>query len=151
MNLLKFVWMVRVLAPAMVFIATACGRGDMPETGMPEDTATGPLRVAEVLMGTSVGPDGKVTAPATQFRGTDTIHVSVATTGRGQDATLILVVTADGDSVPVVRENKFISPVRALVTPYSFSGSPSLKAGRYRVEVFLNGGLAELKEFEVVR
>jgi hypothetical protein len=132
--------------------SAACGGGDRAAGGdAPADTASGPLKVAEVLMGTAIGPDRRVVSPSTQFKGTDTIHVSVATTGRGQDATLILVVTAVGDSVPVAQENRFISTSVPLVTDYHFSRAPALRAGKYKVEIFLNGGLADLKEFEVVR
>jgi hypothetical protein len=81
----------------------------------------------------------------------DTIYLSVGTTGMAQDATLMLMVTSLADTATVVHDNKTISPTAPAVTEFHFSKPEGFKTGKYKAEIFLNGALADLKEFEIIR
>ena len=58
---------------------------DNAATPATTDTAPAPagVTVTTVDLGTAVGADNRVTAPASSFAGSDTIHASVATDGAG--------------------------------------------------------------------
>lgn len=147
---------VASLAAALVLVA--CTAKDKPNPdSLTQAKAAGTvpdIKVAEVQLGKSIGADMKVTTAATTFMPKDTVYVSVATTGMAQDASLMLLVSplmGAPDSTNSVRDNKTISPSTPSVTEFHFSKPTGLKVGKYKAEVFLNGGLADVKEFEVIK
>src|SRR5688572_33331839 len=97
---------VIALAFALVPALSACNR----DAAVEEDTTAEPaderttgqaLRVTEVDLGSSVGPDGKINDNATtdEFRPNDTIYASVNTEGSATGATLVARWTyQDGQS-----------------------------------------------------
>jgi hypothetical protein len=109
------------------------------------------MKVAEVQFGTAIGADMKVTAATLNFTVRDTVHIAVSTTGAMRDASLLLLVKPAGDSTIVHSEGRTISASGPLVTTFRIGSPEVLRPGRYSVEIFLNGGLADIKGFEVVR
>ena len=143
---------------ALVLSLSACGpRADStPDTtSLTQSTAAGTvadIRVSEVQLGKVMGADMKITTPATTFTAKDTVHVAVSTTGSMQDASVLLMMKPEtGDSVAVVQETKTISPTGPTVTAFHIAKPDVLKPGKYKVEVFLNGGLVDVKSIEITK
>lgn len=115
------------------------------------EQTTGPaLRVTEVEMGRSVGPDGRVNANATsvEFSARDTIYASVNTEGTASGATLVARWTYQDGQV-VDETSRTISPSGPTVSAFFISKPDGFPVGRYKVEIRLNGQAVESKDFEV--
>jgi hypothetical protein len=106
------------------------------------------VRVTQVEVGTAVGADKRVSAAATQFRPTDTIYASVVTEGTAASATLTARWTFEDGQV-VEESTQTLSPTGTAVTEFHISKPDGFPAGRYRVEILLNGTSTQSKEFEV--
>jgi hypothetical protein len=119
---------------------------DTTPPAMP-DTAPAPagVTVTTVDLGNAVGADNRVTAPASSFAGTDTIHASVATDGAGGDLTARWTFQ-DGQVVDT--QDKTI-PAGAQVTDFSISKPDGWPAGRYKLEVMNNGMVVQTREFDI--
>jgi hypothetical protein len=139
----------------MVMALAACQSKDTPnDDSLARANAAGTvpdIKVAEVQLGKAIGADMKVTRAATQFSARDTVYLSVATTGMAQDATMMLMVTSLADTTVLVQDNKTISPSAPAVTEIHFSKPEGIKVGKYKAEIYLNGSLADQKQFEVVK
>jgi hypothetical protein len=140
----------RSLLAALVL---ACGRSETPapEARPPEVSAPAPAgqpgAVTRIELGTAVGADGRVTAPAASFSPGDTIYVSVLTEGQPVGATLSARWTyEDGQLVSEDRET--LGSERAA-TEFHVAKPDGWPAGRYRVEIALNGEPAGARDFEV--
>jgi hypothetical protein len=143
-------------ASLLVIVALACGRS---ETSAPAPGATPPGvsapapagqpgGVRGIELGTALGADGRVTAPAASFAPGDTIYVSVLTEGQPAGATLSARWTyEDGQVVSEGRET-LATPGRAA-TEFHIAKPDGWPAGRYRVEIALNGEPAGARDFEV--
>ena len=113
---------------------------------MPEPApAPAGVTVSDVQLGTAVGADNRVSAPATSFAGTDTIHASVATDGAGGDLTARWTFQ-DGQVVDT--QDKTI-PAGAQVTDFSISKPDGWPAGKYKLEVLNNGMVVQTREFDI--
>jgi len=112
-----------------------------------QDTAPAPagVTVTTVDLGNAVGADNRVTAPATSFAGTDTIHASVASDGAGGNLTARWTFE-DGQVVDT--QDKTI-PAGAQVTDFSISKPDGWPAGHYRLEVMNNGMVVQTREFDI--
>ena len=112
-----------------------------------QDTAPAPagVTVTTVDLGNAVGADNRVTAPATSFAGTDTIHASVATDGAGGDLTARWTFQ-DGQVVDT--QDKTV-PAGAQVTDFSISKPDGWPAGQYKLEVLNNGMVVQTREFDI--
>jgi hypothetical protein len=141
-------------ASLLVIVALACGRSETsaPQAPTPEVSAPAPAalpgRVGAIELGTAVGADGRVTAPAAIFSPGDTIYVSVPTEGQPSGAALSARWTyEDGQVVSEGRET-LATPGRAA-TEFHIAKPDGWPAGRYRVEIALNGEPAGARDFEV--
>jgi len=149
-------WRTLVLAMAVGLVPAlgACERdvaeeeaADVPATA--EETAA-ELRVTEVDLGRSLGPDGRVAdaADTDDFGPNDTIYVSVDTDGAASGATLTARWTYEDGQV-VDESSQTISPTGPSVTEFHISMPDGLPAGEYEVEILLDGRVVETEEFEV--
>lgn len=102
--------------------------------------------VSSVDLGSAVGADKKVTRPGTSFAKTDTIHASVATNG-GKASTVTARWTFQDGQV-VHTEDKSV-PAGAQVTDFSISKPDGWPAGDYKLEVLVDGNVAQTKDFSV--
>jgi uncharacterized protein YfaS (alpha-2-macroglobulin family) len=104
--------------------------------------------VSRIELGTAVGADGRITAPAATFAPADTIYVSVLTEGQAPGATLSARWTyEDGQLVSEGRET--LGASGGAATEFHIAKPDGWPAGRYRVEIALNGRPAGAREFEV--
>ncbi|HEY0832655.1 MAG TPA: hypothetical protein VGE72_01995 [Azospirillum sp.] len=108
--------------------------------------------VTGVDLGTAVGPDMKVTAPATTFKPTDTIFAAVATSTSDPMATVASKLGAKWsfqDGQVVNEETVDANLTGAGVTNFKISKPDGFPAGKYKLEVMLDGAVVQTREFEV--
>jgi hypothetical protein len=122
-----------------VVFATACGEKARGGTAV--------VSVAGVDLGRSIKPDLSVGDKTDDFRATDVIYASVGTKGSGS-ATLIGRWMFEGGQL-VTETSQAISPDGPARTEFHLSKPGGLPAGRYRLDVLLNGIQAATKDFEV--
>jgi hypothetical protein len=154
--------MMRLLVALLVSLLTtlACGRSETetaarptspPPVAAPPAPAPVPApsaRVSSIELGTAVGADRRVTAPTSTFASSDTIYASVLTEGQPAGSTLSARWTyEDGQLVSENRET--LGSPGAANTEFHISKPDGLPAGRYRLEIALNGQPAGARDFEV--
>ena len=127
--------------------ATACKKAAAPAPPSPAPAA-GPVAVADITLGTSLNADKSVAAAATTFKPTDTIYASVKTTGTAGSVTLAAKWTYD-NAQTVHEEALQLSPSGSAVSEFHISKPAGWPAGKYKVEISLNGAAAGTREFEV--
>ena len=114
----------------------------------PAPPAAAPVSVTGVELGRQLGADKKIPQPATTFAPADTIYASVATDGAVGSATLTARWTFEGGQ-QVSEGSETIAPTGPAVTEFHISKPDGWPAGKYKVEILLNGSSAATKEFEV--
>lgn len=140
------------LALTMVAALVAgCGKKAAEQTTetTPPPAAVTPLRVVNLELGTAVGATKEVTAPTTTFKPSDTIYLSVATEGAAPSANLGAKWTYGADNQLVNEMNEPIGPTGPAHTEFHISKPDGMPAGKYKVEVTLDGAPVGTKEFEV--
>lgn len=140
----------RVLACAVLMLAIACKKAEPPPAAAPAPAPPPPvaavITVSGVDVGSAIGADKRVTAPTDVFKPTDTIYAAVTTSGSAPRATLTARFTFEDGQVV----NESTQDVAgAGVTEFHISKPDGWPAGRYRVEIALNGQPAGTREFEV--
>jgi hypothetical protein len=104
-----------------------------------------PATVVSVDLGNAVGADNKVTAASASFAKNDTIHASVATDGPA--ARLHANWTyQDGQTVDSQDKDVAAGP---QTTDFSISKPDGWPAGKYKVEISLDGNVVQSRDFEV--
>ena len=98
---------------------TAAGTG----TGTAATTPANTVSAGEIRLGNAIGADKRVTNESDDFRPTETIYASVATTG--------------------------IAPNSSEYTEFHISNPGGFPAGDYKLEVFMNGQSVGTKDFDV--
>ena len=112
----------------------------------PEPAPTpAPASVTSVDLGSTVGADNKVAAPATTFATKDTIHASVATDGGGGKLGAKWTYQ-DGQTVDSQEKDVAAGP---QVSDFSISKPDGWPAGKYKVEISLDGSVVQSRDFEV--
>ncbi|HZH42851.1 MAG TPA: hypothetical protein VEY50_02025 [Lysobacter sp.] len=136
--------------PAASTPATAPATTTPAPTAAPAASAT-PAQVVAVELGTAVDASNKVTAAATTFRPTDTVYVSVATSTADPAASIPAKLgarwTKDGQTVH--EQNLDVTLAGSGQTAFKIAKPSGFPAGRYRVEILLNGQPVQSREFEV--
>ena len=133
-----------VAAPAPAAMPPAAGTtgGSMGTTTPPATS----LVISSVDLGNAVGADKKVTKPGTTFAKADTIHASVATDGAKASTVTARWTFQDGQVVHT--EDKSVA-AGAQVTDFSISKPDGWPAGDYKLEVLVDGTVAQTKDFSV--
>jgi hypothetical protein len=108
--------------------------------------------VTAVDLGNSVGADNRVAAPATTFAPKDTIFAAVST--RTSDAAASVPGRLGAkwtfqDGQTVHEESRDANLTGDGVTTFQISKPDGLPAGRYKVEISLDGTVVQSKDFEV--
>jgi hypothetical protein len=114
----------------------------------PSAPAPAPVSVSDVHLGRSVGADHRVTERVEVFLPSDTIYASVLTRGAAARATLRARWTYE-DGQLVSESEQAIAPAGDAATEFHIQKPDGWPAGRYRLEVFLDGRSVQTKEFEV--
>ena len=145
------------LCLSIAFTLFACQRNEEVATTQPPVSApsgsVSPSAIPKVTtldLGNAISADGRVAAGAakTTFAPTDTIYVSVLTDQPPAGAELSVRWTfEDGQLVSEGREQLTSSGDTA--TEFHIAKPDGFPAGRYKVEIALNGKPAGTREFEV--
>lgn len=144
-----------ICALGLMPMLTACNRDSAEEevqTSPPATTtpANDAVRVTEVDLGRSIGPDKRINdnAETDDFRRNDTIYASVATEGNASGGALTARWTfEDGQVVDESSQN--IAASGPAVTEFHISKPDGWPVGKYKVEIRLNGQPVQSKDFEV--
>ncbi|MCK9538958.1 hypothetical protein [Dokdonella sp.] len=157
----KFLTIAFALAAAVAL--TACGKKEEPAPApeAPAQTAPAPAPVApapapepvtvtSVELGSAVGPDQKITTPATTFKPDDTIYAAVSTTGTSDHAVLQARWTYE-DGQTVNESTQTIAPQGPAVTSFHISKPDGWPEGHYKVEILLDEQPAMSKDFSVAK
>jgi hypothetical protein len=135
---------------AVLILAIACKKAEPPPA--PKAAPTPPPPVAAVVsvsgvdVGSAIGADKRVTTPTSVFKPTDTIYATVTTSGSAPRATITAKFTFEDGQVV----NESTQEVAgAGVTEFHISKPDGWPAGRYQVEVLLDGKSVTTKSFEV--
>jgi hypothetical protein len=136
-------------ASLSMFAVMACAKR---EDASRVDTAAGvvvnDVAVADIDIGRHIGSDKKISDKTDDFARTDTVYAVVSTSGSSPSATLQAKWTyQDGQTVD--QSSETIAPSGPAVTEFHISKPGGLPAGKYKVEILLNGNPAGSKDFTV--
>jgi len=126
-----------------------------PESGSADTAAAAPapaapaaFAVSEVTLGKAIGADKRIATPTTTFGARDTIYASVATTGSAPSKTLSARWTYQ-DGQTVKEDSQTIAPTGPATTEFHLAKKSAWPAGKYKVEITVDGNPAGTKDFEV--
>jgi len=126
---------------------TSAAPGASPPVSAAPPTAPG-ARISAIDLGNALGSDGRVSTPTSVFTPTDTIYASVLTEGQQPGATLSARWSyQDGQVVSENRET--LGSSGRVNTEFHIAKPDGWPAGRYRLEIALNGQPAGSRDFEV--
>jgi len=143
-----------VLAIAIALVA--CGRSETktPTASTPPVSAPTPpaapeaARVSAIDLGSAIGADKRVSAPAAAFAPSDTIYASIGTEGSAPSLTLSARWTYE-DGQLVSESSETIAPTGPATTEFHIAKPDGFPPGRYTVEIRANGTPAGTRQFEV--
>jgi hypothetical protein len=140
------------IALCCLLLTAACGRSDEAKTGAaappPVSAAPAPFRVASIELGSAIGADKRIAEPASTFAATDTIYASVASEGTAPSVTLAARWTYE-DGQLVQESSETLAPSGPAVTVFHIAKPSGWPAGKYRVEIAVNGAPSGVRELEV--
>ncbi len=153
------------VSAGLAFAVSSCGKKEAPaEAAKPmvaakQDQAPAPalassasVAITGVDLGKAVGPDQAISDPDSTFAPGDTVYVAV-TTNTGDNAATVagkLAVRFVGPGGKVAHEEtKDESFSGTGINDFTLHDSKGLAPGRYQAEVSLNGGEAQIREFDV--
>ena len=140
---------ILALTLAAVLSAACTKRSDNPGTTGTSGTGVG-VRVSQIDLGRSLNADKTINDKTDSFKPNDTIYASIATGGTATTATLKTHWTYQDGQV-VDESTQTIAPTGDARTEFHISKPDGLPAGKYKLELFLNGSSAATKDFEVER
>ncbi|HEU4829313.1 MAG TPA: hypothetical protein VFT04_08960 [Gemmatimonadales bacterium] len=143
-------WMAAACALTLASVG-ACGddtRDTAEGTGAVATPPASNVSAGEIRLGNAIGADKRVTNESDDFRPTETIYASVATTGVAPNANLVARWTYQDGQV-VSTDSITIAPNSAEYTEFHISNPGGFPAGDYKLEVFMNGQSVGTKDFDV--
>ena len=137
------------LLPALLALA-ACKKDDQTTATTPAPTPapTPAVTIANIDLGNAIGADNRVTAPASTFKPADTIYAAVATNGTAPSTTIVARWTYQDGQV-VNESSQTIAPTGPAVTTFNIAKPDGWPAGKYKVEVLIDGTSVGQREFDV--
>lgn len=154
--------LVSLLLPALL-VLSACKRDEQPVTQAPPATTPAPqttpappppppptpaVTIANIELGNAVGADNRVTTPSMSFAPTDTIYAAVSTNGTSPSSTITARWTFEDGQV-VNESSQTIAPTGPAVTTFNIAKPDGWPAGKYKVEVLIDGTSVGQREFDV--
>ena len=138
-----------ILALTLVAVLSAACTRSTENPGATGTTGTGVgVRVSHIDVGRSLNADKTINDNTNSFKPNDTIYASIATGGTAVAATLKARWTYQ-DGRLVNESTQTIAPTADARTEFHISKPDGWPAGKYKLEVFLNGSAAVTKDFEV--
>ena len=153
----------RILCTLLVsttLVLAACGKKEGPApapapapapTAEPAPTpAPAGIAVSSVTAGSAIGADKKVTVATDSFAPSDTMYVSVDTTGSGTAKLDAKWTYSKGGNVAVVKDDSMtINTTGPATHEFHVSKPDGWPAGNYEVDVLLDGRSAGSKKLTV--
>jgi hypothetical protein len=140
-----------ILALTLAAVLSAACTSSSANPGATGTTGTGVgVRVSEIDMGRSLNADKTINGTTDSFKRNDTIYASILTGGTAATATLKARWTHQDGQV-VNESTQTIAPTGDARTEFHISKPDGWPAGKYKLEVFLNGSSAATRDFEVER
>ena len=137
------------LTLAAVLTAACQKRSDSPGTSGTTGTGSG-VRVTQVSIGRSLNASKTINDSTDSFTPNDTVYASVATEGSAASAALKARWTYQDGQV-VNESTQTIAPTGPAVTEFHVSKPDGWPAGKYKVEILLDGAFAAARDFSVQR
>ena len=143
------------VAAACAATAACAGSGDgtraasdvATDSAVLAATAAGtPLRVSGVMIGRRIGAGNRVIEPTFEFATTDTVHVSVSTSGSGGDDALTAAWRSQAGTIV---QQSSETPREGENTAFRLAEPKGLKPGTYKVVLFLGDDSVDTKVFVV--
>jgi len=140
----------------LVVAAPACKKKTESAAAAPDTAAAAaapapastPFAVQTIEVGKHVGTDKRVSDPTTSFSPKDTIYASVVTEGQAPSKTIAARWTF-GSGTLVKADSQTIAPSGTEATEFHIAKPSGWPAGKYKVEISVDGSPAGSKEFEV--
>ena len=127
-----------------------------PATTPPAPMPTAPApatAVSDLQLGNAVGADNRVGTPATSFGTKDTLYASVTTAPNttGKLGAHWTYLGADGSAAPVDvdTQSKDVSGAAATTHEFHVSKPDGWPAGRYHVDITLDGNVVQSRDFDI--
>ena len=122
------------------------------ETPAPAPTEPAPApaattTVSSVDLGNAIGADNKIASPISTISTSDKIYASVASAG--PNAGKLSAKWTHIDSNQTVHEESKDIPAGPQVTQFEISKPDGWPAGKYKLEVSLDGAVVQTREYEV--
>lgn len=138
---------------SVAFAAVSCSRSNQQEaanrTQTDQQQPSTAVQVSNIELGRGIGTDKRVTDQTESFKPSDTIYAAVVTNGMTPAEIKARWTYQDGQ---VVDESvQHITPNGTEASEFHVSKPDGWPAGKYTLEVFVNGAPAGTKQFEVVR
>jgi hypothetical protein len=121
--------------------------GEVDSATLATTTATAEPRVSNVMIGRRIGSGNLITEPTFEFTPKDTVHISVATTGRGGDDTLTTAWRYQTGEI-LLKASQLV-PQEGENAAFHLTQPKGLKPGTYKAIVFLGEDSVDTKVFVV--
>jgi len=108
-----------------------------------------PFKVTSIQLGKAIGSDKTISEPATTFGPKDTIYASVASEGTAPSVTLKARWTYGAAGQLVSESQQTIAPTGPAATEFHVAKASGWPAGKYKVEISVDGSPAGAQDFEV--
>lgn len=133
----------------LVALTASCGRKtDQQTSSSTPSPSAEKVSVTQVEMGRGVDAEKRVTERVEVFGPSDVIYASVITNGASPGATLKTRWTFE-DGVVIEETEQSIAPNGPAATEFHISKPDGWPAGKYKLEVFLDGQPVQTQTFEV--
>jgi len=157
MKRIRSAFAVVSLASALALPLAACKRESTappvpttPPANAPAPApAPAPLTVGTISTGKAIGADKKVSDPASSFAPTDTLYVSIETTGAAAAPRTLAARWTYGDGQVVKEDSQSIQPSGPATHEFHVANAGGWSPGKYKVEITLDGQPAGERELEV--
>ena len=117
-----------------------------PAEPTPAPAPAAATTVSSVDLGNAIGADNKIASPMSSFGTKDKIYASVATDGPAAAKLNAKWTFQDGQVIHT--EDKDV-PAGPQVTQFEISKPDAWPAGKYKLEVALDGAVVQTKEFDI--
>jgi len=145
---LRFDRMILIAGALAMLGACSKGTTQSADNSMTQQQSPADVAVSHIEIGRNVDADKRVTEATHEFRPNDTVYATVLTNGAASNAEMkVRWIYQDGQIVDESRQT--ISPTGSAATEFHIARPEGLTAGKYKVEVFVNGKSAGTEEFEV--